>query len=76
MSNTESKAIAFDDLGKPITEDDLVAESHQPLSLDGPVSVVPPFDFEGDDDEWETHCLIESVKRRRSNRNEKESGNV
>jgi hypothetical protein len=76
MSDTVKDAIAFDDFGLPITEGDLVAESYRPLLPDEPISLLPPDDFMGDDEDWETRCLIESVKKRRRSQQGKENGNV
>jgi hypothetical protein len=70
------KAIAYDDFGEPITEEDLVSESYRRPLPDSDFLLIPPDDFEGDDDDWDTHLLIESVKKRRKIERDKEKGNV
>ena len=59
-----SPTVALDDYGNPITENDLLLESYRP-PLGNTVSLVPPLDFDGDDDDWEAHQLIEGVRARR-----------
>jgi hypothetical protein len=63
--------IAQDDFGRPITASDIYSGSYQRPINDDVFSSVPPFDFEGDDDDRETHCLVERVKRRRKADREK-----
>lgn len=68
-----SKIVARDDDGKTITKNDLIAESYK-RPLDGmPLNLMPPFDFDGTEDDWDELQLIESVKARR--RLEKEGDN-
>ena len=66
MSEGEKSAVvANDDDGHPITEQDLVLESHRRPLADNPANLIPPFEFEGDEDDWEDQQLIEAVKARR-----------
>ena len=69
-------AVAYDDFGRPITEEDLVSESYRRPLPDTDFLLIPPFDFEGDDDDWDTHVLVERVKARRKIENDKEKRDV
>lgn len=60
-----SKIVARDDDGKSITMNDLNFESYQ-RPLDGwSFNLLPSFDFQGSDDDWNHMQLIEQVKERR-----------
>ena len=59
----------------PITEEHLVSESYR-RPPDSDHLLIPPHDFEGDDDDWDTHVLVENVKKRRKIERDKEKGNV
>jgi hypothetical protein len=61
----ESPIIANDDDGKPITEQDLVTESYQKPLQNSPANLMPSFDFEGTEEDWEQQQLIEAVRPRR-----------
>jgi hypothetical protein len=74
-TSTSSPVVAHDDAGQPIIEDDLVWESYCRPVAGEKLSLLPPADFEGDDDDWETHRLIESVKKHRRRQQGKENGN-
>ena len=63
--------IAHGVFGRPLTASDIYSESYQRPLDDEVFSLLVPFDFEGDDDDWETHCLAERVKRRRKADREK-----
>ena len=66
MSNTEgSSVVAHDDDGQPITEQDLVTESYRKPLRGSTASLLPPFDFDGTDEDWEQQELIEAVRARR-----------
>ena len=64
-TDQDGTAVAQDDEGKPITEQDLVNESYRGPLEGSTFEVIPPFDFEGDEDDWETHLLVEAVRARR-----------
>jgi hypothetical protein len=60
-----SRVVAHDDEGRAITSNDLNFESYQ-RPLDGMAfNLVPSFDFDGTDDDWDEQQLIEQVKERR-----------
>jgi hypothetical protein len=60
-----SRVVARDDDGNAITSNDLNFESYQ-RPLDGMAfNLVPSFDFDGTDDNWDEQQLIEQVKERR-----------
>ena len=61
----DSPIIAQDDNGQPITEQDLVAESYRRPLPNSPANLMPPIDFEGDEEDWEEQQLIEAVQARR-----------
>lgn len=62
---SDTDIVAHDDAGKPITRTDLHHESYS-KPLDGmPLNLLPPFDSEDDEEEWEEKQLIEAVKERR-----------
>jgi hypothetical protein len=63
-----SRIVARDDDGDAITSNDLNFESYQ-RPLDGMAfNLVPSFDFDGTDDDWDEKQLIEQVKERRRRR--------
>jgi hypothetical protein len=78
VSKEEDQAniVAYDEVGVPITEADLVSESYSRPLDESALSLIPPYDFEGDDDDWDTVCLIESVNERRRILREKGIRNV
>jgi hypothetical protein len=76
MNDNAHVVVAHDEYGQPITERDLISESYSQIPPTMPLLLVPPFDFQGSDEDWETHCLIERVKQKRRDRQEKENGNV
>jgi len=57
--------VAHGDEGKPITEQDLVAESYREPLQDSPAGLVPPFGFAGTEEDWERQQLIEAARVRR-----------
>ena len=61
----ELPVIAHDDDGKPITEQDLVTESYQKPLQNSPANLLPPFAFEGTEENWEQQQLIKAVRARR-----------
>ena len=67
MSNIEgSSVVAHNDDGQSITEQDLLTESYQkPLQGSSTAGLLPPFDFDGTEDDWEQQQLIEAVQARR-----------
>lgn len=60
-----SKILARDDKGRPITVNDINRESYLPRLKDGPIEVLPPFDYPGGEEQWEIDQLVEQVKLRR-----------
>ena len=64
-TNQGSPVIAHDDDGKPITEQDLVTESYREPLPNSPANLLPPFEFEGTEEDWEQQQLIEAVRARR-----------
>lgn len=61
----DTDIVAHDEAGRPITRADLHHESYS-KPLDGmPFNLAPPFDFDGDEDDWEEQNLIKTVKERR-----------
>ena len=48
-----------------ITEQNLVTESYQKRLQNSPANLMPSFDFEGTEEDWEQQQLIEAVRARR-----------
>ncbi len=57
--------VAYDDAGVPIIDNDLQLESYREPLPGVPFSLLPPYEWEGTDDEWEEKQLIDAVKERR-----------
>jgi len=65
MNNTQGLPVAHDDDGQPITEQDLMTESYQKPLQGSTTSLLPPFDFDGSEEDWAQRQLIEAVRARR-----------
>jgi hypothetical protein len=65
MNDNQGSPVAHDDDGQPITEQDLVTESYQKPLQGSTASLLPPFDFDGTEEDWEQQQLIEAVRARR-----------
>ena len=61
----EPLAIAHDDDGEPITEQDLVTESYRKPLQNSPTNLMPSFAFEDTEEDREQQQLIEAVRARR-----------
>jgi hypothetical protein len=57
--------VGYDDAGAAITDNDLLLESYREPLPGIPLSLLPPYEWEGTDDEWEEKQLIDAVKERR-----------
>jgi len=53
MTNIQGSPVAQDDDGQPITDQDLMTESYQKPLQGSTASLLPPFDFDGTEDDWE-----------------------
>lgn len=60
-----SQQAGLDDEGLPITEADIDAESYRAPLGGAVLSLLPPDDFRGNDEDWEDLQLVEAVRRRR-----------
>jgi len=65
MNNTQGSPVAHDDDGQPITDQDLMTESYQKPLQGSTAGLLPPFDFDGTENDWEQQQFIEAVRARR-----------
>jgi len=65
MNNTQGSPVAHDDDGQPITDQDLKTESYQKALQGSTAGLLPPFDFDGTENDWEQQQFIEAVRARR-----------